>query len=114
MDAGACVCLYCLDCLVGGQHSEKLIGFVAVHQVNPSLHWQILVSVICLNDLRPSNRTMLTPWQWETHSDTGVYVLGLPVPYLATVSFELTCGSFVNMFCYLELLLLLILELKTR
>jgi hypothetical protein len=86
---------------------------VAFHQVNPSLHWQILVSVICLNDLRPSNRTMLKPWQNETHSDPGVYVVGLPVPKLSTVYFKLTGGSFVNLLLDLELRLSFILELKT-
>jgi len=75
MNPGAGVCLYCLDALLGGKRSEKLIGLVAFHQVNPSLHWQILVPVICLNVLRPSNRTMLKPWQRETRSDPGVYVL---------------------------------------
>lgn len=79
MNAGAGACLYCLDALLGGKRSEKLIGLVAFHQVNPSLHWQILVSVICLNDLRPCSRTMLKPWQRETYSDPGVYVVSLHV-----------------------------------
>jgi hypothetical protein len=46
---------------------------------------------------------MLNPWQRETHSDTGVYVVGLPVPHRATISFKLTFWSFVNLLGDLEL-----------
>ena len=113
MNAGARVYLYSLDALLGGKRPEKWIGLVAFHQVNPTLHWQILVSVICLNDLRPSSRTMLKPWQRETHSYSGVYVVGLPVPYLSTVSCELTGGRFVNLLWDLELRLSFVLEVKT-